>query len=577
MIILPSDATHNTEEDNSKHVVNRSETMTLRKEDMHRYGHCPAHDDFYLVVCGHCGQVVKPQAFEAHCERWHSPLSKACTRPSASTPQQQPRPRPPVLNQASSRDRQKEGKRQGADSAPSARLPLPQRRPAKAHKVTPSVSSAENLPQDKSPHSSSASHRTVPLRPSGASLSERPSVHKPKTGEVGGFISPLQGMQALSRITKNTDKKECDLNKHLKVRDQERKKLCSRELICNIDSAHQQQKGMEKTKNSDRLPVESSTDLVGQNMEQQSEAFKDKTTTQDSKHNLKNNCHSLRSRNFPKEEGGATVEVKVQSPYPFDLVSSEESEDGEQEPEEDTDLHAASLHPKPLGLCTFGCRTLGCSIFTFDRRWHHLRVALSAMLEQHVDTHLLRKRPKVSSGLVSPHVAPPVLLSPVKSGAASPRPTGSVKSTSVGPPTVKKRQHSGQVAKLSSFSMSAGVSPGKRCNTYGQECGAAAKKAVTSEAFHHEVDEKAVGAIKIQSSSPHRTPRNGGKPAGVQQKAERCKRKTLGQKRKGTGESPLISSSLSKTVKCQRFPSAGSPGTSLGARKLNQNPKERVS
>lgn len=61
-----------------------------------------------------------------------------------------------------------------------------------------------------------------------------------------------------------------------------------------IDSAHQQQKGMEKTKNSDRLPVESSTDLVGQNMEQQSEAFQDKTTTQDSKHNLKNNCHSLR-------------------------------------------------------------------------------------------------------------------------------------------------------------------------------------------------------------------------------------------------------------------------------------------
>lgn len=28
--------------------------------------------------------------------------------------------------------------------------------------------------------------------------------------------------------------KECDLNKHLKVRDPERKKLCSRELICNV-------------------------------------------------------------------------------------------------------------------------------------------------------------------------------------------------------------------------------------------------------------------------------------------------------------------------------------------------------
>lgn len=105
--------------------------------DMHIYGHCPAQDDFYLVVCSHCGQVVKPQAFEAHCERWHSLLSKTCTRPSASTPQQQPRPRPPLQNQTSSRDRQKEGKRQGADSAPLTRPALPQRRPGKAHKGTP--------------------------------------------------------------------------------------------------------------------------------------------------------------------------------------------------------------------------------------------------------------------------------------------------------------------------------------------------------------------------------------------------------------------------------------------------------
>lgn len=44
------------------------------------------------------------------------------------------------------------------------------------------------------------------------------------------------------------------------------------------------------------------------------------------------------------------MEVKVQSPYPFNLVSSEESEDGEQELEEDTDLHAAPWHPKPLGV-----------------------------------------------------------------------------------------------------------------------------------------------------------------------------------------------------------------------------------
>lgn len=31
------------------------------------FGQCPAHDEFYLVVCNHCGQVVKPQAFQKHC------------------------------------------------------------------------------------------------------------------------------------------------------------------------------------------------------------------------------------------------------------------------------------------------------------------------------------------------------------------------------------------------------------------------------------------------------------------------------------------------------------------------------
>uniref|UniRef100_A0A673UG92 Ataxin 7 like 1 n=1 Tax=Suricata suricatta TaxID=37032 RepID=A0A673UG92_SURSU len=43
------------------------EVMRLNKEDMHLFGHYPAHDDFYLVVCGACNQAVKPQVFQAHC------------------------------------------------------------------------------------------------------------------------------------------------------------------------------------------------------------------------------------------------------------------------------------------------------------------------------------------------------------------------------------------------------------------------------------------------------------------------------------------------------------------------------
>ncbi|KAM4858606.1 ataxin-7-like protein 1 isoform 6-T6 [Urocitellus parryii] len=44
------------------------EVMRLNKEDMHLFGHYPAHDDFYLVVCSACNQVVKPQVFQSHCE-----------------------------------------------------------------------------------------------------------------------------------------------------------------------------------------------------------------------------------------------------------------------------------------------------------------------------------------------------------------------------------------------------------------------------------------------------------------------------------------------------------------------------
>lgn len=40
--------------------------------DMPIFGQCPAQDDFYLVMCSHCGQVVKPQAFQAHYGKCHA-------------------------------------------------------------------------------------------------------------------------------------------------------------------------------------------------------------------------------------------------------------------------------------------------------------------------------------------------------------------------------------------------------------------------------------------------------------------------------------------------------------------------
>ncbi|XP_029006713.1 ataxin-7 [Betta splendens] len=69
-------------EESFKDLGKNREAMRLCREDMPIFGQCPAQDDFYLVMCSHCSQVVKPQAFQAHCERRHSSASKqASTSP----------------------------------------------------------------------------------------------------------------------------------------------------------------------------------------------------------------------------------------------------------------------------------------------------------------------------------------------------------------------------------------------------------------------------------------------------------------------------------------------------------------
>ncbi|XP_056461345.1 ataxin-7 [Gadus chalcogrammus] len=76
-------------EESLKDFGRNREAMRLCREDMPIFGQCPAQDDFYLVMCSHCSQVVKPQAFQAHYERRHSLASKPTpilVRPSAVGP-----------------------------------------------------------------------------------------------------------------------------------------------------------------------------------------------------------------------------------------------------------------------------------------------------------------------------------------------------------------------------------------------------------------------------------------------------------------------------------------------------------
>ncbi|XP_029995440.1 ataxin-7-like protein 2b isoform X2 [Sphaeramia orbicularis] len=443
--IQSSDAFSNVE-DSSKYDRNHSETMTLSKEDMAIYGHCPAHDDFFLVVCSHCGKVVKPQAFEEHCEKHHSAVTKMCGQPYTLTSQQQRLGRSPSnVTSSLPRERLKESK----CLETSVRSSSNQHRSTKTQKEAVSLPPAEKFPQEKpSPVPPSSSAPRLRAQPwlsepllsghcsSSSSSSERPCVQKSTAGQASEPNSSLRGTRTYSRIYKNI-KKECELNKQCGGLDLEKKKL---------DSIPQQQRVLGRSKTSDQASAEQRTASASQDLEQLPmkskgteqllDAFDEKITSRCSKYSFNSNYNILRSRdaseNFPEDDGDNTVEVKVQPPYPFNqsLFSSEESED---EQEEATELPATSWHPKPMGLCTFGCRTFGCSIFTFDRRLHHLRFALSAMLEQHVNTHLWKRMPQVSTGLRSHHPTPSTLGSPVRT-STRPNPSGSLslESTSLG-------------------------------------------------------------------------------------------------------------------------------------------------
>ncbi|XP_053325327.1 ataxin-7 [Spea bombifrons] len=73
-------------DETSKESENKREAMRLSREDMPIFGLCPAHDEFYLVMCSHCNLVIKPQAFQSHYERRHSSSGRPPpTPPSTST------------------------------------------------------------------------------------------------------------------------------------------------------------------------------------------------------------------------------------------------------------------------------------------------------------------------------------------------------------------------------------------------------------------------------------------------------------------------------------------------------------
>ncbi|XP_016891265.1 ataxin-7-like protein 2b isoform X2 [Cynoglossus semilaevis] len=606
--ILPSDAGSDTE-DGSKYGKKRTETMTLRKEDMHIFGHCPAQDDFYLVVCSHCGQVVKPEAFEKHCERRHGQLTKMCGQSSTLAPQQRPRPGQSPVKFPFSRERQRDGAHGEDRAASAASLPVHQHRPTKAQREAVSLPSVEKFPQEKPSllhHSTSITRprappwHSGPLPPGSSSnpTPERPPVQKATVGQTSESHSPLRGTKTYSRTNKNKDKKECDLNKHNRVLDPEKKKPSSLEPVCNTDALHQQQKTPTKAKPSDHLAAEQRRVSSGQQppvkskeKEQHVEVF-DEKVTQGSRHN----CHVLganeSAENLPEEKVDSPVAVEVKPPYPFNhsLLSSEESDADEQE--ENTDLPASTWHPKPLGLCTFGCRTLGCSIFTFDRRLHHLRIALSAMLEQHINSHLWKKMPPAASGLRSSHVTSP----PVRNASKPLKSAGSLKRdcTSQGQLETKSSHHNSQSTKPPTSTSAASLESAQWCSTMRRPSKAQLKEVVLvqdgssavqkASRLPHSSEDKSSRYFRdspLTEKGQQKSPSCSGSAGKKQQRhslplqptkrhlpglekqpplSAKTEHKVVsndhqspGQKRKWNNESSPVSSSLPRTSKCKRL------------------------
>lgn len=84
--------------------------------------------------------------------------------------------------------------------------------------------------------------------------------------------------------------------------------------------------------------------------------------------------------------------TRPHSPLTPTHISGDESE---AEGNDDlADWHSTPWHPKPAALCSFGSHSLGHGVFTFDRRLHHLRSAMSAMVENHLSAHLWKKIPQ---------------------------------------------------------------------------------------------------------------------------------------------------------------------------------------
>lgn len=217
-----------------------------------------------------------------------------------------------------------------------------------------------------------------------------------------------------------------------------------------------------------------------------------------------------------------------------------------------------------------------------------------------------RKMPQVSPGLMSRHVTSPAVGSPVKAGARTSRSIGcfTLESTSLEQLETKSSQHNTHSTKRPSSTTSASLGPGRWRSPVGwpskaqvigvelmQDASAAQKAAKLSQGGEDKFRQYVMHPVLHEKGQPHvpssqgpvngtfshgkkpcpprhPTPHSRGGPLRIQQKVVGCNHKRLAQKRKGSNESPPLSSLLSRTFKCQHFSSSFAPASSSERKKV---------
>ncbi|KAK1901795.1 Ataxin-7 [Dissostichus eleginoides] len=399
-------------EESFKDFGKNREAMRLCREDMHIFGQCPAQDDFYLVMCSHCSQVVKPQAFQAHYERRHSSAMKpASTSPFPVSGRNRSSGLGPLLGSGSAA---------GVATGAKEKQPGIQRRTPFAPFRTP------QLDKILTP---AVKVEKMHLRVDSSSAKLPPLLAPGQIPNGKGHLSVLSDKKqdgsssASSRrhVNKKVTEREYNADVHCGVVDLTARKTCTRSLTCKTHSLSQRRAVPGRRKRFDTLlqnpslrdPHPSSHLAAAHDAHQVAHANGPATDATKPLPIGKPKFHSPGLPRLNSSHGGVTPgdpAVVQESPHHAqttpDGFSRPSSDEGENEEREDS-ADKLDCHYSVLYICTFGSRLFGRGCYSFDRRLDRVRCALTSMMDKHVNSQMWKKIPLAlensSSSVVPSH------------------------------------------------------------------------------------------------------------------------------------------------------------------------------